>query len=447
MSLKDLNHIHKVSENGVNVYALDTGCTIDAEAEAMLQALHSRSTWWITHHLKVLEEKGAENFMKNFYVGYGHKSIWDCGSMTLFVEWLSMLGAKAIQHSPLYSGQESSTRYIDFSNQKIMNPAWTDLWEEIQEQQRSFYLSILEPLKEDLKKRYPLKEWENQATYEKAISAKAFDIARWFLPAWTTTNLAWHSNLRQIADRILALRHHPLEEIRQIGETILDTVIEKYPSSFSHKKYEETEKYMDLVGEDLYFYEENYPEFEASSNLDKKVLEKYKKLIDARPNEKTELPIYLSSAGTVKFRFLLDFGSFRDVQRHRAVFQQMPLHTDKIWFNSFYIEQLPANLQEKAVEHLQSIKQKTDKLWVSETERQYYIPMWYNMTNEIVGTLPALVYLIELRSTRFVHPTLRKIAHMMGDYLEKSHNIKVFLDKSEVDFDIRRWNQTIEIKD
>ncbi len=445
MDLSNLNHIHKVAKNEVNVYALDTGCIIDAEAEAMLQALHSRSTWWIKHHLEVLQKRGAKNFMKNFYVGYGHKSIWDCGSMTFFVEWLSMLGAKAIQHSPLYSGQESSTRYIDFSNQNIMNPAWIKLWEEIQEQQRSFYLSILEPLKEDLKKRYPNTQ-EDEKVYDRAISAKAFDIARWFLPAWTTTNLAWHSNLRQVADRILALRHHPLEEIRQIWETLLDVAIEKYPSSFSHKKYEETEKYMDLVGENLYFYEENYPEFEASSNLDEKVLQKYRKLIDNRPNEKTELPNYLASAWTVKFRFLLDFGSFRDIQRHRAVFQQMPLHTDKIGFNSFYIEQLPADLQQKAVEHLQSIKQKTDKLNISETERQYYIPMWYNMTNEVVWTLPALVYLIELRSTRFVHPTLRKVAHMMGDYLEKAHNIKLFLDKSEVDFDVKRWNQTIIIK-
>ena len=446
MELKDLNHIHKVSENWVNVYALDTWSVIDAEAEAMLQALHSRSTWWIMHHLKVLEEKWAKNFMKNFYVGYGHKSIWDCGSMTLFVEWLSMLGAKAIQHSQLYSGQESSTRYIDFSNQKIMNPAWNKLWEQIQEQQRSFYLSILQPLKEDLEKRYPMQEWENEKVYKKAIAAKAFDIARWFLPAGTTTNLAWHSNLRQIADRILALRHHPLDEIKKIWETILDVVETKYPSSFSHKKYEETEKYMDLVANKLYFYEKDYPTFEASSNLDKKVLEKYKDLIEQRPNEKTELPVFLASAGTVKFKFLLDFGSFRDVQRHRAVYQQMPLHTDKIGFNSFYIEQLPKELQEKAIQHLQDIKEKTDKLEINELERQYYIPMWYNMTNEIVGTLPALVYLIELRSTRFVHPTLRKIAHMMWEYLEKEHNIKMFLDKEEVDFDVRRWNQTIEIK-
>lgn len=445
-TLKDLNHILKTSENGINVYALDNWAIIDAEAEAMLQALHSRSTWWIKHHLKVLEEKWAKNFMKNFYVGYGHKSIWDCGSMTLFVEWLSMLGAKAIQHSPLYSGQESSTRYIDFSQQKIMNPAWTKLWEEIQEQQREFYLSILEPLQEDLKKKYPIKDWENEKVYNNAIKAKAFDIARWFLPAWTTTNLAWHSNLRQIADRILFLRHHPLKEIKQIWETILDVVEEKYPSSFSHKKYEETEKYMDLVWENLYFYEDDYPSFQAISNIDKKVLENYKHILQARPNEKTELPIYLSSAGTIKFKFLLDFGSFRDIQRHRAVFQQMPLHTDKIWFNEFYINNLPEDFQEKALKHLEEIKEKINKLELSELERQYYIPMWYNMTNEVVWTLPALVYLIELRSTRFVHPTLRKIAHMMWEYLEKEHNIKMFLDKENIDFDVKRWNQTIEIK-
>ena len=446
MDLKDLNHIHKMSENWVNIYALDTGCVIDAEAEAMLQALHSRSTWWIKHHLKVLEEKWAENFMKNFYVWYGHKSIWDCGSMTLFVEWLSMLGAKAIQHSQLYSWQESSTRYIDFSQQKIMNPAWTKEWEEIQEQQRSFYLSILSPLKNYLKQQYPIKEWENENTYEKAISAKAFDIARWFLPAGTTTNLAWHSNLRQIADRILQLRHHPLIEVQQIWETILETVIEKYPSSFSHKKYEETERYLDLVSKDFYFYEENYSEFEAISSLDINILKKYQHIINNRPNEKTELPVFLASAWTVKFKFLLDFGSFRDVQRHRAVYQQMPLHTDKIWFNSFYIEQLPVELQQKAIDHLQSIKQKTDKLWVDEILRQYYIPMWYNMTNEIVWTLPALVYLIELRSTRFVHPTLRKIAHLMGNYLKDKYNIKLFLDDENISFDVKRWNQTIEIK-
>jgi len=72
--------------------------------------------------LEVLAEKGADNFMSKFYVGYGHKSIGDCGSITLFIEGVSMLGAKAIQDTKLYNGQEASTRYIDFSKQPILNP-------------------------------------------------------------------------------------------------------------------------------------------------------------------------------------------------------------------------------------------------------------------------------------------------------------------------------------
>src|SRR3989344_7124856 len=104
------------------VIVLDTGAVIGPESSAMLQALHSRSTGGLESHLKILAEKGPENFMKNFYVGYGHKSIGDCGSITLFIEGISMLAAKAIQDWPLYSGQESSTRYIDFQIQPFKNP-------------------------------------------------------------------------------------------------------------------------------------------------------------------------------------------------------------------------------------------------------------------------------------------------------------------------------------
>ena len=42
-NLNELNHIHTQTLDGADVYMLDTGAVIDAEAEAMLQALHSRS--------------------------------------------------------------------------------------------------------------------------------------------------------------------------------------------------------------------------------------------------------------------------------------------------------------------------------------------------------------------------------------------------------------------
>ncbi len=216
MDVSETHVIRDLSQGGF-VLVLDNGAVIDGQAEAMLQALHSRSTGGIKHHLKILKEKGAENFMEQFYVGYGHKSIGDCGSGTVFVEGISMLAAKAIQDWRLYSGQEASTRYVDFSEQKFLDPSKTKEGEEIMESWRKFYLDAQKPVQEHLKIQFPKKEHENEKIYDKAIAARAFDITRSFLPAGATTNVAWRMNFRQFADEMMLLRHHPLEEVRDIA--------------------------------------------------------------------------------------------------------------------------------------------------------------------------------------------------------------------------------------
>jgi thymidylate synthase ThyX len=443
--IKELVHIKKNTEEGEVVYVLDNGATIDSEGEAMLQALHSRSVGGFEHHLRILEEKGAANFMKNFYVGYGHKSIGDCGSTTIFIENISMLAAKAIQDSKLYSGQEASTRYIDFSKQKFINPTKSEQGNEILEDLRNFYLLALEKTIENLKELHPKLENEKESIYEKAIKARAFDICRGFLPAGASTNLAWHSNLRQISDRILFLRHHPLSEIRRIAKLIEDAVIEKHPNSFSIDRYEDTENYQDIIAKKYLYYEELNDDIEIENNVDVTELNKFKEIIDKRPI-KTELPKYLSHLGTIKAKFKLDFGSYRDLQRHRAIYQKMPLLTTKLGFNNWYIENLPENLKKETKDFLIHIEKKIEKLTCSDKELQYYIPMGYNISNYIHGDLPSMIYMIELRATRFVHPTLRKIAINLGKYIEKTLKIPIHFDKEADRFDIKRGEHDIVIK-
>jgi len=79
-------------------------------------------------------------------VGYGHKSIGDCGTTNICVENLSMLDAKSIQANELYNGQEASTRYLDMSGQRIMNPLGTETGKAIQDRWMSFYALALEGL-------------------------------------------------------------------------------------------------------------------------------------------------------------------------------------------------------------------------------------------------------------------------------------------------------------
>jgi len=447
MNLSELKHIELSTKTWATIFILNKWEIIDSENEAMLQALHSRSIWWIKEHLKVLEERWSDKFMSSFYVWYGHKSIWDCGSMTIFIEWISMLAAKAIQDSKLYNGQEASTRYIDFSEQEMINITWNKDWNEILEKQRSFYLDILEPIEENLKNLFPKKEEENQWIYNKAIKAKAFDIARGFLPAWTSTNLAWHSNLRQITDRVLYLRNHPLQEVKDIAETLQKALIEKYPNSFSHKKYEDTENYVKNISDKYYFHDKNISKLKIiTDNIDKDELAKNIDIYNSRPNSKTELPVWLNNDWIIKCEFLLDFWSFRDLQRHRAINQRMPLLTDELWFNNWYFSQLPEGISEKTEKHLEEIKVLTNKLNLTKEERQYYIPMWYNISNQISWTLPAMIYMLELRSTQFVHPTLRLIAQEIWRYIEKTHKIKLFVEHSNYDFDVNRGKHDIVLK-
>src|SRR3989339_762322 len=169
-AIKNLKHSQIKIKGGGKVIVLDTGSVIGPEAGAMLQALHSRSVGGLEDHLKILAEKGPENFMKNFYVGYGHKSIGDCGSLTLFIEGVSMLAAKAIQDWALYSGQESSTRYVDFSKQIFIDPVATKESKEILENWRQFYLDSRQKVEGHLKKQFPIQAGEEEKIYNKAIS-------------------------------------------------------------------------------------------------------------------------------------------------------------------------------------------------------------------------------------------------------------------------------------
>ena len=153
------------------------------EDVAMMQALYSRSAESVVTHAEKVKASGSGKFMERFYVGYGHQSIADCGSTTLFIEGVSMLCDKAIQDWPLYAGQEVSTRYIDMSKQPICDPIQSKTSKAIIQRWMDFYISSGPTLEVHLKQKYPRKESEDQKVYDKAIKVRTFDVLRSFLPS------------------------------------------------------------------------------------------------------------------------------------------------------------------------------------------------------------------------------------------------------------------------
>ena len=414
---------------------------------AMMQALYSRSAESVEVHVKKVREGNSGKFMERFYVGYGHASIADCGSTTIFVEGVSMLVAKAIQDWPLYSGQETSSRYIDMSKQTIIDPVATKESKSILNKWMEFYIESQEDVRKHIMKKYPRKVEEDEGVYLKAVTARSFDTLRGFLPAGVATQFSWHTNLRQAYDKLVYLRRHPLAEVREVAEKILTSLKEKYAQSFGHKEMIEQDKYWSFVENKYnYYFNKNAKSFFAKTNINKKEIAEYKDIFAKRAS-KTGLPNFMAELGNITFEFLLDFGSFRDVQRHRNGACRMPLLTTKFGFNEWYLNELPENVRKTAEKLIKEQVKLINKLKTVPENRQYYCAMGFNVTCKVSYGLPAATYVAELRSGRLVHPTLRKIAHQMSRAIIKMFPfIKLQSDFSLDDWNIRRGMQDIKEK-
>lgn len=414
---------------------------------AMMQALYSRSADSVEKHVEKVKVSGSGKFMEQFYVGYGHASIADCGSTTIFIEGVSMFVTKAFQNWPLYSGQETSSRYIDMSKQAIIDPVGNKDSKNILDRWMRFYTENNEEVQNYIKQKYPKKPEEDEKIYEKAVKARAFDTLRGFLPAGVTTQFSWHTNLRQAHDNLALLKYHPLAEVREVAETVEKELKAKYQQSFCHVETSEQKKYREfLMTKYNYYFNKTTKPYSFKTNINKKEVSSYKDIFKNRTS-RTNLPNFLAELGNLTFEFLLDFGSFRDIQRHRNGVCRMPLLTTKFGFNEWYLNELPESVKKVAIKLIKEQTAAINKLKTTPEIKQYYCAMGFDVSCKVTYGLPASVYVAELRSGRLVHPTLRKVAHKMSQSIMKSFpEIKLQSDFSLDDWNIRRGMQDISSK-
>lgn len=426
------------------------------EDTAMLQALYSRSSASVTEHIEKVKKTGSGKFMATYYCAYSHQSIADGASTNIFIENVSMLVAKSVQDWPLYSGQELSSRYVDLRSMGYTNPhPENPECAAIMEDWLKFYNEMQDPLKEHFYKKYPIMPGEKPPIYEKAVMARVFDTLRSFLPSGMRTNFSWHTNLRQAHDHLVLLRYHPLQEVRDIAAEIHRGLKEKYENSFCHKEYPEQEAYREWCTREYNYHRIPAPpngvDFTASTNIDWHQMQAECAEIIAKRPIKTNLPNWLADYGSVTFKFLLDFGSFRDIQRHRNGVCRMPLLTTEYGFNQWYLDEMSEEVREKAVELIarqcERIRVLKETGGISDEDLQYLIPMGFNVSCQVTYGLPATLYTMELRSGTLVHPTLRIVAHKMHEALMAMFpGITLHTDLATTKWDIRRGTQDIVAK-
>lgn len=441
---------------------------------AMMQSLYSRSPDSVLEHEIKVEQAGSGKFMSKYYIGYGHRSIGDCGTTTIFLEGVSMLAAKAIQDWPLYNGQEASTRYMDFGGEAAKvcvqfqdKPGVLEEVLKIQNEWLALYDDLRAKIVPALKARFPLEEGKRKVVWERAIQARSFDICRSLLPIGSKTNLSWHTNLRQARDKIEYLVYHPLKEVSEIGHALWQKLKQHYPHSFDmydvHPREAEVTDYRmqrvhhqwSLTDITLAVPTSPFTAIDAdfTTNMDSVNIRQINKMISPELDARKRcmmLPRYFDMYGRYNFTCCMDFGSFRDIQRHRNGFCPIPDTAGDPWnFNPWYIEQFI----ELIPDFNNTYRQQIERLFWRirslpyEPEVQYAIPMGKQVPVLLSYSLPQAVYVAELRSGKTVHPTARKVAHNLARSLEQLHpTLKIHVDYDEDSFSLRRGTQTIQEK-
>lgn len=426
------------------------------EDVAMLQALYSRSPASVDDHLDSVEAAGSGNFMDKWYVGYGHKSIADCGSTTLFVEGVPMTIAKAIQQWPLYNGQEASTRYLDFGEVAFLNPVGTPEGAAIQEKWREFYVDTLPEVRDHVVRTHPNPlEGESAKAYERAVNCRAFDIMRAWLPAGAVTNLSWHTNLRQADDHLVGLLGSPDSVEVEAGEALFDALATKYRHTFRRPSDEALAwarrcREVELGSEpDLSLFPQPFDETNMALHVDLRHPIDHPEVVSLLRQRPRGMPVprFLERAGVIRSAFQLDYGSWRDLQRHRNGFVSMP-RLEPTRIHDWYLQALPDGVRDRALTLFEEQKAAIRGLPVDRYLQQHYVPMGCLMMVSVTQSLPAWVYRVELRSSRNVHPTLRAATLKEAETFKLAREgafawMTLHVDDSPDEFNLRRGDQTI----
>src|ERR1700687_6086299 len=168
----------------------------------------------------------AEEFYERVLVGYGDDSVAELAGAHVAVERTSTLAAKALEDSRIgISPLEKSTRYVRFDRPgpdgrhlfyrgpELVHPEYEPAADAL----FAVYSSMVEPVTEAIRTRYPIESGETDRAWKSAPRAKALDLLRGLLPAGTLTNLGLFGNGRAFEYLITKMAAHELPECRQVA--------------------------------------------------------------------------------------------------------------------------------------------------------------------------------------------------------------------------------------
>lgn len=438
------------------IYALGN---LSPEVRAVTFAKCSRSPKSFREIAKELTEETSAKFHEKWVVGYGHSSVAEHAVLSLALENISILATKVIEDCRLASYTEKSTRYQIFDREryykpkKIENSKFKALYEETVKHLFDTYLDLAPKFISFFKKK---NSKISKATKEIAYKAQACDVIRYLLPSATLTNLGMTINARNLEYAISKFLSHPLDEIKEIGKELKEASLKIAPTLIKYADYNEyidkTRQSMEKFSKKILDFKKIDPENavtlidydkEAENKLAaallyrfskypyRQILNKIKKI---RKKEKEKIinealkrrgehdrPLRELEHIYYSFDILVDYGAFRDIQRHRMCTQtnqditcehgySMPKEFWQAGFEDKFVE-----CMKRAEAAFVQISKKFPK------EAQYIVPLAFKKRVLITWNLRELFHFIPLRSSPKGHISYRQIAWKVFSEIARVH--------------------------
>lgn len=445
----------------------------------------------------------ADKFLSTWAVGYGHSSLKDSCSDRFAVEGVSILATKMIEWATLGAYQEKSTRYADFSKAEFVQYAF-NLPENIRDEAVCAYATCMSAysviFNTALEEFYEQNSAITSTRVRGATSrAQAFDVARYLLPVGLSTSLGITSPSRETERIIRELLSSDFNEGIEIGLAMLEAASEINPSLIKHvsptdydarlkARYvehnpdDETLKALKLItnefncstavpnasfdGVNLYCVDRSSPVHPAWMSVanflrqdsrtnphvvdlasivsQSEVIGKTLAYAFSRRRQHDAIPHALDT-GSLIFEGYIDFGAYRDVQRHRNGHQMyVQPHVTAGYDTPAYVESRPAlkAIYDIAFQTIEKVRASIAELSHLIGRVEYFTLLGHRVLFTYECTLAQAMYMIELRTGPSGHISYRTFCQAMAKCL--LHEIPELTPHLRVDWSTEATRQKAE---
>jgi len=399
----------------------------------------------------------ARAFHEKWVVGYGHSSVAEHAVVHLAIEEVSIVASKVIEDARLASYTEKSTRYVPFDTSCYHTPvAYTGstpaagAWHHAIDALMTTYDGSMPRLVDWFVANRVPKEGQSDKAHLSACRAQACDVLRYLLPAATHTNLGLTANARVLEAMLSRLLSHPLTEVRDIGGRMKTEALRIVPTLI---KYAEPSVYRaetsaamreraamifdsaptggtELKPARLVRWDDDAEERVAEailagvSNRPAEVIRAAVAVMTA-PARRELLADYVSRRGrhdpplraleatTMTFEIVVDYGAWRDLQRHRLMsVEEQPL-TPHLGYERPDVL-TSAGLSDDYNRAMAAVEESYPLLLAeSPDDAAYVIPLAFRKRAFLTLNLRELHHMVQLRSARQGHASYRRVAQAM----------------------------------